>query len=162
VKNTFCSPQVTVSNRLKEAPCVLVTGQYGISANMHRIMSSSTLSNTDYGTMARKTFEINVMHPIMQALFEKVQQGTADAQHTDLAAMLLDSALLQSGFQIESMAPFQKRIQRIISSGLSIDPEAAVEEEVEEVEEGEEEEEEVEEEDKATKLEEVEKAHEEL
>jgi hypothetical protein len=33
---------------------------------MHRIMSSSTLGSNNFAGMAKKTLEINVMHPIMQ------------------------------------------------------------------------------------------------
>merc|ERR1712078_648121 len=35
--------KVEVSNRLTSSPCVLVTGKYGYSANMQRIMAAQTL-----------------------------------------------------------------------------------------------------------------------
>merc|ERR1712216_131648 len=37
--------KVVVSNRLTESPCVLVSGQYGWSANMERLMRSQALAD---------------------------------------------------------------------------------------------------------------------
>merc|ERR1712159_796093 len=38
--------KVTISNRIESTPCVLVTSQYGYSANMERIMKSQAFSDT--------------------------------------------------------------------------------------------------------------------
>ena len=46
--------------------------------------------------------------------------------------LLYDSALLSSGFQMRDTADFSKRIQRVISNGLNIDPNAEAEAEPEE------------------------------
>jgi heat shock protein beta len=60
--------KVKISNRLVSAPCVLVTGQYGWSANMERIMKGATLSaNNNKGMGAKKTLEINPRHPIISS-----------------------------------------------------------------------------------------------
>lgn len=65
--------KVIVSNRLVTTPCVLVTGSYGWTANMERLVKAQAL--TDHSTQvqsqfmaARKTMEINHTHPIINQL----------------------------------------------------------------------------------------------
>ena len=127
--------KVTVSNRIAKSPCVLVSGQYGWSANMERIMKAQTFANADEATWlhSKKTMEINPRHPIIRELQAKAaEEGDKPQSLVDLANLLYDSALLSSGFQMRDTADFSRRIQRVISTGLSIDPNAEAEAEPEE------------------------------
>merc|ERR1712149_12922 len=65
--------KVIVSNRLVSSPCCIVTSQYGWTANMERIMKAQALRDTStLGYMAaKKQFEINPEHPIMETLRKK-------------------------------------------------------------------------------------------
>jgi heat shock protein beta len=136
--------EVTVSNRIAKSPCVLVSGQYGWSANMERIMKAQTFANADEATWlhSKKTMEINPRHPIIKELAAKTAAASGEEEKpqtlVDLANLLYDSALLSSGFQMRDTADFSKRIQRVISNGLQIDPNAEAEAEVEEEESSEE------------------------
>merc|ERR1712135_240949 len=65
--------KVTVSNRLVQSPCCIVTSQYGWSANMERIMKAQALRDTStMGYMAaKKHLEINPDHSIVEQLRQK-------------------------------------------------------------------------------------------
>jgi len=115
--------KVTVSNRLESTPCCIVTGQYGWSANMERIMKAQALRDTStMGYMAaKKQLEINPDHPIIEALRVKAEQDKNDKSVKDLVVLLYETSLLNSGFALEDPQTHASRIYRMIRLGLGID-----------------------------------------
>merc|ERR1712183_591193 len=115
--------KVVISNRLADSPCCLVTGEYGWSANMERIMKAQALRDSTQSAYmsSKKTMEINPTNSIINALREKADADQSDKTVRDLIWLLFDTSLLPCGFSLEDPATFSSRIHRLVKLGLSID-----------------------------------------
>ncbi|TDH70900.1 hypothetical protein CCR75_008557 [Bremia lactucae] len=136
--------RVTMSQRVVDSPAVMVTSQWGYSANMQRIMKAQTFSNGDknspmYGT-ASAILELNPRHPIVCKLHELMVNDSQKEETKDLAWLLYDTALVNSGFDMSDTSQFSARVHRVMRSVMGIDsfelePEIEVPEEEKDVEE---------------------------
>jgi heat shock protein beta len=118
--------KVVLSNRLEETPMIIVTTKYGYSANMERIARGQAFGSKN-PTKASKILEVNFRHPVIVGMKNKIADDTESAK--DLAQLLYDSALLQSGFVIEadSIGTFASRVDRIVRQGLGVEEDAEIE-----------------------------------
>merc|ERR1711907_454951 len=160
--------KVEISKRLTESPVVVVTSQFGYSAQQEKIMKAQAFQNKDQiGMMSgRKTLEVNANHPVVVDLLSKVKADKEDTAALDTAQVLFQTALIESGYEIADPSALVNRVYRLMSKELGVDPDAPIKEvevpEEEEEAEEEDKEDDAEEKDDAEKTDEAEEKKEEL
>merc|ERR1711915_655031 len=122
--------KVDVSKRLTDSPVVVVTSQFGYSAQQERVMKAQAFQNKDQlGMMSgRKTLEINPNHPVVVDLLAKVKANKEDSSALDTAQVLFQTALIQSGYDIADPSALVNRVYRLMSKELGVDPDAPLKE----------------------------------
>jgi heat shock protein beta len=113
---------VKVSKRLHDTPLVVVTSKFGWSANMERIMKAQAMGDSEKSAFMRgqKTLEINPHHPLIQEL-KTLHGSSPEGERTQLLARLLyETALLESGFQLDDNKAFNKRVYSLVKDALKI------------------------------------------
>merc|ERR1712190_673022 len=140
--------KVEISKRLTDSPVVVVTSQFGYSAQQERVMKAQAFQNKDQLSMmsGRKTLEVNANHPVIADLLAKVKANKEDAAALDTAQVLFQTALIESGYETADPSALVNRVYRLMSKDLGVDPDTPLKE-VEVPEEEEEAEEETEDED---------------
>ena len=74
--------------------------------------------------IAKKTLEINPRHPIIVSLKSKFDDETneaASADVKDIALLLYDAALLNSGFSLDDTPSFSGRVYGLVGDSLNLD-----------------------------------------
>merc|ERR1711879_93506 len=118
--------KVEISKRLTDSPVVVVTSQFGYSAQQERVMKAQAFQNKEQINMmsGRKTLEVNPNHPVVVDLLNKIKADKEDAAAKDTAAVLFQTALIESGYEIADPSALVNRVYRLMSKELGVDPDA--------------------------------------
>ncbi|XP_057507238.1 heat shock protein 90-6, mitochondrial-like isoform X1 [Actinidia eriantha] len=112
---------VQISSRLSTSPCVLVSGRFGWSANMERLMKAQTVGDTSSLEFmrGRRVFEINPQHPIIKTLNAASKSSPNDEEALRAIDLLYDTALISSGFTPENPSQLGGKIYEMMGMALS-------------------------------------------
>jgi len=122
--------KVEISKRLTSSPVVVVTSQYGYSAQQERVMKTQSMQSKDsvQNMAGRKTLEINPNHPVIIDLLAKVKADRDDAAALDTAQVLFQTAMIENGFDIADPSTLVARVYRLMSKELHVDPDEPLKE----------------------------------
>merc|ERR1719506_994176 len=122
--------KVELSKRLTDSPVVVVTSQFGYSAQQEKIMKAQAFQNKDQiGMMSgRKTLEVNANHPVVVDLLAKIKADKENAAALDTAQVLFQTALIESGYEIADPSALVSRVYKLMSKELGVDPDAPIKE----------------------------------
>merc|ERR1712025_737518 len=122
--------KVELSKRLTDSPVVVVTSQFGYSAQQEKIMKAQAFQNKDQIQMmsGRKTLEVNANHPVVVDLLSKIKDDKENPAALDTAQVLFQTALIESGYEIADPSALVSRVYRLMSKELGVDPDAPLKE----------------------------------
>ncbi|KAF4574637.1 heat shock protein 90 family protein [Pleurotus pulmonarius] len=127
--------EVVISNRLVTSPCAIVADQHGYTANVERMMSAQNgKKETDKFMLheyakKQKLLEINPRSPLIEGLLRRVEQLPSEEEERDLEAedelkevtsILVDGALVRSGFEVPDSNSFFSRVDRVLRRSLGV------------------------------------------
>jgi molecular chaperone HtpG len=102
--------EVRFSSRLTDSACCLVADEYGLNANMERLMKAM---NQDV-PQSKRILELNPDHPILQVLARMYEADKGNAKLADYCELLYDQALLTEGSPIKDPLRFTKLVAELM------------------------------------------------
>jgi len=107
---------VVISNRLVTSPVAVVADKFGYTANIQRLKSVSKEKDPNEAfALKERVLEINPRSPLIEGLLRRVEALPDDDEGRDIeaeeeleevASILLDGALIRSGFNVPSSNDF--------------------------------------------------------
>mgnify|MGYP006127940937 FL=1 len=122
IKRTYTNfSDVKITNKVAELPCIVSSPENGFSANMEKIIKSQTLGQTDNanGMLNKRVLEINPLHPIIKKI-KNINDTDEYKSLRDLLDLVINSALLYSGYQIIKPVDFSKKVLNVVMLGMEI------------------------------------------
>ncbi|KAJ3697023.1 hypothetical protein LUZ61_000728 [Rhynchospora tenuis] len=113
--------RVDISHRLSSSPCVLVSGKFGWSANMERLMRAQTMGDPASLEFmrSRRVFEINPDHPIIKSLNVACEANPDDPEALRAVDVLFETALISSGFTPDNPRELSSKIYEMMGTAFA-------------------------------------------
>merc|ERR1712054_379378 len=136
--------EVQISKHLVQSPVVVLSADYGWTAQMEKVMKSQAFADqSKFEFMkSKRMFEINPRHPMIVELNARIKESNADETTKDMIMSLYLSAVVAAGYQLmpEDAQDFSERVSRMVTAGLGVEADAELAPELEVADDGEEEE----------------------
>ncbi|TBU32908.1 heat shock protein Hsp90 [Dichomitus squalens] len=133
VREKGAARDVIISNRLVISSCAIVADESGYTANLEKLISSShaQVNHKHMWEFAKKqkVLEINPRSPLIEGLLRRIEQLPAEDEERDIeaedelrevATVLVDGALVRSGFAVTDSNDFFTRVDRILRRSLGV------------------------------------------
>ncbi|CAD2113859.1 endoplasmin, putative [Plasmodium vinckei] len=114
--------KVEISRRLVDAPCAVVSTEWGLSGQMEKLMKININNNDQIKAMSgQKILEINPDHPIMIDLLKRSVENPKDPELIESIKVIYQSAKLASGFDLEDTSDLAQIVYDHINQKLGVD-----------------------------------------
>jgi len=127
--------KVAISKHLVQSPVVVLSADYGWTAQMEKVMKSQAFADqSKFEFMkSKRMFEINPRHPMVIELNTRIKDGKADDSTKDMVMSLYLSAVVAAGYQLmpEDAQDFSERVGRMVTAGLGVEADAELAPELE-------------------------------
>jgi molecular chaperone HtpG len=102
--------EVRLSSRLTESACCLVADEYGMNANMEKILKAMNQEVPE----SKRVLELNPDHPVMQVLTGIYEKDKENPRLADYCGLLYDQALLTEGSPIPDPLRFTRLVAELM------------------------------------------------
>merc|ERR1719453_628684 len=119
--------KVSISKHLVQSPVVVLSADYGWTAQMEKVMKSQAFADqSKFEFMkSKRMFEINPRHPMVIELNTRLsEKPEGDADITGMVMSLYLSAVVSAGYQLmpEDAMDFADRVAKLVGSSLDVAP----------------------------------------
>jgi len=128
---------VVVSNRLVFSACAVVADEIGYTANLEKLMDAGHNKEKSEAVeflKKQRILEINPKSPLIEGLLARVEDLASEEKNLEVemelkevASVLIDGALVRSGFQAHDPNEFFVRVDRVLRRALGVSETAMVE-----------------------------------
>jgi len=130
---------VVVSYRLVTSSCAIVADMFGYTANVEKLINAAHHKQKALShefLKKQKILEINANSPLIEGLLHQVEQLPTEEEGRDLEAeeelrevtsILIDGALVRSGFEVPDSNEFFIRVDRVLRRSLGVSQTATAE-----------------------------------
>jgi molecular chaperone HtpG len=102
--------EVRLSSRLTDSACCLVADEFGLNANMERILKQMNQQVPD----SKRILELNPDHPIMKVLAKLFKEDKENRKLADYSELLYDQGLLTEGSPVQDPLRFARLVSELM------------------------------------------------
>merc|ERR1719324_485537 len=122
--------KVSISKHLVQSPVVVLSADYGWTAQMEKVMKSQAFADqSKFEFMkSKRMFEINPRHPVIIELNNRIKENVDDSQVKDQVMSLYLAGVVSAGYSLtpEDAQDFAERVKNLVTVSLGVEPDAVL------------------------------------